>query len=49
VAAATPPARSAIGTFDRPTGAERLHALGAEPIVFDLLDPRAVRKAVVDT
>jgi len=26
-----------------------VHALGAEPIVLDLLDPRAVRKAVVNT
>jgi nucleoside-diphosphate-sugar epimerase len=38
-----------IGTARSPDKAERLHALGAEPIVLDLLDPRAVRKVVVDT
>ena len=38
-----------IGTSRSPDRAERLHALGAEPIVLDLLDPRAARKAVVDT
>jgi nucleoside-diphosphate-sugar epimerase len=38
-----------IGTSRSPDRAERLHALGAEPIVVDLLDPRAVRTAVVDT
>jgi nucleoside-diphosphate-sugar epimerase len=38
-----------IGTSRSPDRAQRLHALGAEPIVLDLLDPRAVRKAVVDT
>ncbi len=37
-----------IGTSRSPGRAERLHALGAEPIVLDLLDPRAVRRAVVD-
>src|SRR6516165_12820790 len=38
-----------IGT-SRSTGhAERVRALGAEPIVLDLLDARAVRKAVLET
>jgi 2-alkyl-3-oxoalkanoate reductase len=37
-----------IGTFKSPRKAERLHALGAQPIRLDLLDPRAVRKAVVE-
>ncbi len=36
-----------IGTSRSAAGAERLRALGAEPIVLDLLDPRAVRKAVL--
>ena len=35
-----------IGTFRSPGNAERVRALGAEPIALDLLDPRAVRKAV---
>lgn len=38
-----------IGTSRSPERAGRLHALGGEPIVLDLLDSRAVRKAVVDT
>jgi nucleoside-diphosphate-sugar epimerase len=38
-----------IGTCRSPDRAERLHALGAEPIVLDLLDPPAVHKAVLDT
>ncbi len=38
-----------IGTSRSPERAERLRALGAEPIVVDLLDPRAVQKAVTDT
>ena len=37
-----------IGTFRAPENAERLRALGAQPIALDLLDPRAVRKAVVE-
>jgi nucleoside-diphosphate-sugar epimerase len=36
-----------IGTFRSPGGAERLRALGAEPVPLDLLDPRAVRQAVL--
>jgi nucleoside-diphosphate-sugar epimerase len=38
-----------IGTFRSPGNAERVRALGAEPIPLDLLDPRAVRKAVLET
>jgi nucleoside-diphosphate-sugar epimerase len=38
-----------IGSSRSPHRAEALHALGAEPIVVDLLDPGAVRTAVVDT
>jgi nucleoside-diphosphate-sugar epimerase len=35
-----------IGTFRSPGSAERVRALGAQPIALDLLDPRAVREAV---
>jgi 2-alkyl-3-oxoalkanoate reductase len=38
-----------IGTFRSPGNAERVRALGAEPIALDLLDARAVRQAVLDT
>jgi nucleoside-diphosphate-sugar epimerase len=38
-----------IGSFKSPANAERVRALGAEPIALDLLDPRAVRKAVLET
>ena len=38
-----------IGTFRSPGKAERVRALGAEPIALDLLDARAVRKAVLET
>jgi nucleoside-diphosphate-sugar epimerase len=37
-----------IGTSRSAGNAERVRALGAEPIVLDLLDARAVRKAVLD-
>ena len=37
-----------IGTSRSPGNAERVWALGAEPVVLDLLDPRAVRKAVLE-
>jgi nucleoside-diphosphate-sugar epimerase len=37
-----------IGTFRSPTNAERLRALGAEPVALDLLDLDAVRKAVLE-
>jgi 2-alkyl-3-oxoalkanoate reductase len=36
-----------IGTFNSPRKAERLRALGAEPVPLDLLDAGAVRKAVL--
>jgi nucleoside-diphosphate-sugar epimerase len=38
-----------IGTSRSPESAERIRALGAKPIVLDLLDRRAVRKAVLET
>ena len=38
-----------IGTSRSPERAERLHALGAEPMVLDALDRDAVRRAVVDS
>ncbi len=38
-----------IGTSRSPEHAERVRALGAEPVALDLLDPRAVRKAVLET
>jgi nucleoside-diphosphate-sugar epimerase len=38
-----------IGTSTSPGNADPLRALGAEPMVLDLLDPRAVRKAVLET
>src|SRR5919198_5701617 len=37
-----------IGTARSPGNAERVRALGAEPVALDLLDPRAVRKAVLE-
>jgi 2-alkyl-3-oxoalkanoate reductase len=37
-----------IGTTTSPGNEDRLRVLGAEPIVLDLLDPRAVRKAVLE-
>jgi 2-alkyl-3-oxoalkanoate reductase len=38
-----------IGTSRSPGNAERVRALGAEPIALDLLDPRAVHTAVFET
>jgi nucleoside-diphosphate-sugar epimerase len=38
-----------IGTFKSPAKAERLRALGAEPIGLDLLDVGAVRTAILKT
>src|SRR5260370_4950160 len=38
-----------IGTFKSAGNAERVRALGAEPIALDLLDAQAVRRAVLDT
>jgi nucleoside-diphosphate-sugar epimerase len=37
------------GSFRSPANAERVRALGAKPIPLDLLDARAVRKAVLET
>jgi nucleoside-diphosphate-sugar epimerase len=37
-----------IGSSRSPASAERVAALGAEPVVLDLLNPRAVRKAVLE-
>jgi nucleoside-diphosphate-sugar epimerase len=37
-----------IGTSRSPGNGERVRALGAEPIALDLLDTRAVRKAVLE-
>jgi nucleoside-diphosphate-sugar epimerase len=36
-----------IGTFRSPGHDQRVRALGAEPVVLDLLDPAAVRRAVL--
>ena len=38
-----------IGTSSSPGNADRVRRLGAEPIVLDLLDPLAVRMAVIGT
>jgi len=38
-----------IGTSRSPATAERVRALGAEPVLLDLLDPHAVRKAVLES
>jgi nucleoside-diphosphate-sugar epimerase len=38
-----------IGTYHTPAGGPRLQALGAEPVQLDLLDPRAVHQAVLDS
>jgi 2-alkyl-3-oxoalkanoate reductase len=37
-----------IGTYRSPGNAERVRKLGAEPVALDLLDPRAVRQAILD-
>jgi nucleoside-diphosphate-sugar epimerase len=36
-----------IGTYRTPANADRVRALGARPIQLDLLDPHAVRQAVL--
>jgi nucleoside-diphosphate-sugar epimerase len=38
-----------IGTARSPDNANRLHALGAEPVVLDVLDASAVRQVVADS
>src|SRR5438067_1486235 len=40
--------REVIGTHHSPGGAERLRTIGATPVMLDLLDARAVRKAVLE-
>jgi nucleoside-diphosphate-sugar epimerase len=37
-----------IGTHNSPASAERLRMLGAKSVLLDLLDPRAVQKAVLE-
>jgi 2-alkyl-3-oxoalkanoate reductase len=37
-----------VGTHNAPASAERLRTLGATPVIVDLLDVRAVRKAVLE-
>jgi nucleoside-diphosphate-sugar epimerase len=37
-----------IGTYSSPSKRERVQALGAKPVLVDLLDARAVRKAVLE-
>ena len=37
-----------IGTHNSPASAELLRTLGAKPVMLDLLDPRAVREAVLE-
>src|SRR6188472_2205215 len=37
-----------IGTHHSPVSADRLRALGAEPVMLDLLDSRAEREAVLE-
>jgi nucleoside-diphosphate-sugar epimerase len=36
-----------VGTYHSPGGADRVRALGAQAVELDLLDPRAVREAVL--
>jgi len=38
-----------IGTFSSPGRAERVRALGAQPVALDLLDPGAAARAVLET
>jgi nucleoside-diphosphate-sugar epimerase len=38
-----------VGSHNSPTSAERLRALGAKPVMVDLLDARAVRKALLES
>src|SRR6478609_1457244 len=38
-----------VGAHHSPASADRLRVLGAEPVLLDLLDPRAVRKAARET
>ena len=38
-----------VGTHNSPASAERLRALGAKPVMLDLLDAGAVRQAVLES
>src|ERR671930_2560589 len=38
-----------IGTFRSPGHVERVRGLGAQPVALDLLDPAAVRRAVLES
>jgi nucleoside-diphosphate-sugar epimerase len=38
-----------VGAHNSPAGGERVWMLGAEPVLLDLLDARAVRKAVLES
>jgi len=38
-----------IGTFRSTASAERVHALGAQPVALDALEPGAVRRVVLET
>jgi 2-alkyl-3-oxoalkanoate reductase len=38
-----------VGTFNSPANAERVRTLGAQPVALDLLNARAVRKAVLES
>ena len=38
-----------VGTHHSPATADRVRALGAKPVLLDLLDARAVREAVLAT
>src|SRR5215217_3314537 len=49
VAQAIDAGHEVIGTYVSPANAERLRALGARPVALDVLDARAVRKAVLES
>jgi nucleoside-diphosphate-sugar epimerase len=38
-----------VGAYNSPAGVDRVRALGATPVALDLLDARAVRKAVLES
>jgi 2-alkyl-3-oxoalkanoate reductase len=48
VAQLTERGHEVTGTFRSPGNAERVRALGAQPVALDLLDTRAARQAVLD-
>jgi 2-alkyl-3-oxoalkanoate reductase len=49
VAQAIDAGHEVIGTYASPANAERVRALGATPVALDVLDARAVRKAVLES